>query len=215
MDNATPHKVNTGFGTRFYAKCEELGIRCTVVYQPAQSPDMNICDLGFFNSIQSIYFQRPDCVTPHDIVRFVMLCFQYYPPKKLNYMYLTLFTNYNNIRLHLGRNNYKITHMGKEALDRAGTLPERIFAVELDMFDKIDLDYGEEGEDDDDDNNRGVEGVEDVDEDHDYEIVEDESENESNDASDDESHGNNYGEGKEEEEEGTEEEEGSGEENDE
>jgi hypothetical protein len=44
-DNAPPHKINDG---KFRARCSDLGVDCRVIYQPAQSPDCNICNLIFF-----------------------------------------------------------------------------------------------------------------------------------------------------------------------
>jgi hypothetical protein len=45
---------------------------------------------------------------------------------KLNFAFLTLFTNYNQIRLIGGRNNYRIVHIGKQRLNCAGLLPDKL-----------------------------------------------------------------------------------------
>jgi hypothetical protein len=50
-DNAPPHKIDKEI---FKLRCSELGIDCQMFYQPAQSPDMNICDLSFIPAIQSL-----------------------------------------------------------------------------------------------------------------------------------------------------------------
>lgn len=51
MDNARPHG-NREFANLIESEAnEEPGPRVRIVYQPAQSPDMNVCDLGIFRSM--------------------------------------------------------------------------------------------------------------------------------------------------------------------
>jgi hypothetical protein len=152
LDNATPHKIETGPGSKFYDKVQEIGIDVRLKFQPSQSPDMNICDLSFFNSIQSLYYKIPELENDkYKQIDAVMECWNNYDPRKLNFAWLTLFTNYNNILACGGTNGYRIKHMGKERLERAGLLPSVINVVDPDLVDYID-------DDDDDEVNVVLEG---------------------------------------------------------
>lgn len=52
QDNARPHNVNDD--PELIAACTADGWDIRLVNQPPNSPDTNILDLGFFNSIQSL-----------------------------------------------------------------------------------------------------------------------------------------------------------------
>jgi hypothetical protein len=130
LDNATPHRINTD---RFNRKCVQIGIDCRLVYQPSQSPDMNICDLSFFPAIQSLYYKTPGVDTVNRLIAAVEEAFTNFDPCLLNRAFLTLFMNYNQILLNEGGNNYKLPHMGKEALENMGELPEKIAVVDANM----------------------------------------------------------------------------------
>jgi hypothetical protein len=145
LDNATPHKVETGPGSKFYEKVREIGIDVRLKYQPSQSPDMNICDLSFFNSLQSLYYKVPDLENDkYKQIDAVTECWTNYDPRLLNFAWLTLFTNYNNILACGGTNGYKIKHMGKERLERAGLLPTVINVVDPDLVEYEDDNNGDD-----------------------------------------------------------------------
>jgi hypothetical protein len=121
MDNATPHKIDTGPGSSFYQKIREIGFDVPLKYQPSQSPDMNICDLSIFTSIQALYYKALNLYgVPYAQIDTVMQCWKDCYPKLLNYAYLMLFTNYINILACGGTSGYKFTHLGKQRLERAG-----------------------------------------------------------------------------------------------
>jgi hypothetical protein len=65
-------------------------------FQPANSPDTNINDLGFFISIQALQFQHPSTNIGELIMR-VLLLYQMYRHNKLNSVFLTLQTCMNPI----------------------------------------------------------------------------------------------------------------------
>jgi hypothetical protein len=123
LDNATPHKVDS---EKFKSKCEELGIDCSLVYQPPQSPDTNICDLSFFPAIQALYYKTPGVKNVKTCIEAVKNAFAEYDPNKLNRGFLSLFMNYNMILMNGGSNKYPTPHMSKEMLERKGILPDRI-----------------------------------------------------------------------------------------
>ena len=104
--------------------------------QPAQSPDLNINDLGFFRSIQSLYSLE----APKDelqLIAAVKESFRKYKPETLNRVWLTHQTCMNEILRNYGSNCYSIPHMGKEQLERLGELPTvvEVAAVAKEVYD--------------------------------------------------------------------------------
>jgi len=94
--------------------------------QPANSPDTNILDLGFFRALQSLQFSKQPATTIDGLIANVMAAWNEYEPRKINYVFLTHQTCMEEIILANGDNNYSIPHMGKESLERHGALPRRI-----------------------------------------------------------------------------------------
>jgi hypothetical protein len=84
--------------------------------QPANSPDLNVLDLGFFNTIQSLQHQYLPR-TIDELITAVQDCFQKLHHSTLNNTFLTLQTCMEDIILHDGNNNYKIRHMSKQQLE--------------------------------------------------------------------------------------------------
>jgi hypothetical protein len=140
LDNATPHKVNP---FNFRTKCTQVGIDCCLTYQPSQSPDMNICDLSFFPSIQSLYFKTVGLKTIKDIIAAVKRSWNEYDCNRINKAFLSLFMNYNMVLQCEGDNKYKVPHMQKDLLERAGLLPTKIAVIEP-IPDNAFLDYMDE-----------------------------------------------------------------------
>ncbi|XP_021773282.1 uncharacterized protein LOC110737223 [Chenopodium quinoa] len=54
-DNARPHQVPND--AEFMVATTANGFNINFVFQPAQSPDLNVLDLGLFRSIQSLQYQ--------------------------------------------------------------------------------------------------------------------------------------------------------------
>jgi hypothetical protein len=90
--------------------------------QPAQSPDTNLCDNGFFNALQSGYKKHAPR-NARETIHAVFKVWREYPHARINHMWLTLMTNHDQIIKCNGNNTYKIVHMSKEKLDRQGILP--------------------------------------------------------------------------------------------
>ena len=89
--------------------------------QPANSPDLNIEDLGFFRAIQSFNDSCPS--NEHELTASVLEAFNDYDYRKINRVFLTLQGCMNQIIDNHGGNNYKIPHMGTDRLERIGELP--------------------------------------------------------------------------------------------
>lgn len=90
--------------------------------QPPISPDLNVLDLGFFNSIQALQHQM---VTRNidELISAVEAAFQQLDRDTLDSVFLTLQTCMENIMLTNGNNSYKIPHINKEKLRRENRLP--------------------------------------------------------------------------------------------
>lgn len=101
----------------------ETGCKIKLQTQPAQSPDLNINDLAFFRSIQSLYYEAaPDDET--ELIEAVKKAFDDYSAAQINRMWLTLQSCCNQILAHNGDNNYTLVHMNKEKLEKEGRLPK-------------------------------------------------------------------------------------------
>ena len=93
----------------------------TLYTQSPNSPDTNICDLGFFRAIQSASLIVGS--NEKALIDAVTKAFNEYPKEKLNRTWLTLQSCFNMIIEEDGGNDYKIPHMNKEGLERIGQLP--------------------------------------------------------------------------------------------
>ena len=90
--------------------------------QPANSPDLNINDLGFFRALQS-HYQQFSPTTAEEIINYVRQTYEEYPRERINHVWLTLMEVMNEIIEHHGNNDYKMPHIGKLALERRNELP--------------------------------------------------------------------------------------------
>jgi hypothetical protein len=111
---------------------QELNIENKVLLytQPANSPDVNINDLGFFRALQSLY-QRSTPANVGEIIASVQQAYLDYDHVKINRIWLTLQCCLNEIITHHGNNDYQIPHMAKERLEREGQLPVTIPVCDL------------------------------------------------------------------------------------
>ena len=91
--------------------------------QPARSPDMNVLDLGFFNSIQSLQNKKqPKSVD--ELIEVVKAAFHEDANKKnLNKVFLSLQQAMLSVLECRGNNNCRHKHMGKDKLMQKGALP--------------------------------------------------------------------------------------------
>ena len=122
QDNAKPHSVDM-------KKLRDEGLKdgwdISVCNQPANSPDFNVLDLGFFSSIQSL--QQEKCMM--DIDELISATKEAYwdeNPQTLDSVWLTLQTCMEASMLEEGNNKYKVPHMGKNKLRKVGKLPRNI-----------------------------------------------------------------------------------------
>ena len=119
QDGAKSHILEDD--VEFKEAVEEIGLNLTVFTQSPNSPDTNILDLGFFRAIQSF---NDDCpANEEELIKSVEKAYGEYPFRKLNRVWLTLQSCLNMIIENDVGNDYKIPHMGKEAMERRGVLP--------------------------------------------------------------------------------------------
>ena len=89
-------------------------INAELYTQAANSPDVNLLDLGVFQAIQSFNDAAPK--NKEELIQSVHDAYTDYPGKRLNCTWLTLQSVFNQIILCNGDNNYNIKHLSKEKL---------------------------------------------------------------------------------------------------
>jgi hypothetical protein len=121
QDNARPHIHASD--EEFIHEARKDGFDIQLTFQPPNSPDLNVLDLGFFRAIQSLQHQQaPKNID--ELVDAVTVSFEKIDREKLNDIFLTLQQCMIEIMKVKGGNNYKLPHMGKEHLRRQGDLPD-------------------------------------------------------------------------------------------
>ncbi|CAN0350163.1 unnamed protein product, partial [Discosporangium mesarthrocarpum] len=90
--------------------------------QPANSPDLSVNDLAFFQSIQQLKEDVGVC-SPEGLVEAIMEAFNVCPWETLERAWQSLFAVLGEVLGSKGDNSYKLPHLGKEDLHRTGKLP--------------------------------------------------------------------------------------------
>jgi hypothetical protein len=93
-----------------------------LVTQPTNSPDLNVNDNGLFNAIQAGY-KKYAPKNAQETIDAMLDTWKKYPAKRINHMWLTLQTNFDEVIKFKGNNKYKIRHMNKAKLKQLGQLP--------------------------------------------------------------------------------------------
>jgi hypothetical protein len=111
---------------------EDLGLmeKVSIYTQPPNSPDLSICDLGLFNALQAAYYRKAPA-NAVQLIQCVEQTYNEYPPDKINRIFITLQSVFNEILYHHGGNEYKIPHMNKDRLERLERLNRLPVAVRL------------------------------------------------------------------------------------
>ena len=111
MDNATPH-VGRNTLQKLNDYCTDNGKNVRYTTQPPNSPDLNICDLSFFSSLQ----KRADRLKHGNhgnlegLIDSVTTAFHDYPVETLTIAYGHQRSCYNEILRLEGCNKYKSPH---------------------------------------------------------------------------------------------------------
>ena len=129
QDNARTHVSPND--PAFLQAVAATGLDIRLMQQPPNSPDMNVLDLGFFRSIQSL----TDCRSPttiEELIHDVEEEFEVYDEDKLNRVFLSLQMCMREV-MKIGGNRYRNPHMNKSRLEREGRLPHRL-SCERDIY---------------------------------------------------------------------------------
>ena len=113
QDGAKSH-INTD-DEEFREAIQDQELNAGLYTQAANSPDVNLLDLGFFRAIQSFNNAAPK--NEEELIQSVQLAYTNYPRKRLNRTWLTLQSVFNQIILCNGDNEYDIEHLSKEKLE--------------------------------------------------------------------------------------------------
>ncbi|XP_021742833.1 uncharacterized protein LOC110708916 [Chenopodium quinoa] len=129
-DNTRPHQVPSD--EKFLAATQANGFNIQFVFQPAQSPDLNVLDLGLFKAIQSIQYQSFS-TNIDELIEKVAEAFEVFDPTLNRYTWITLQACMIKVLEKQGGNNFNPPHMGKSRQDRQGTL-EEILKVDITLI---------------------------------------------------------------------------------
>jgi hypothetical protein len=110
---------------QFLAAVAQTGLDIRIISQPANSPDMNVLDLGFFASLQS-YTDTCSSRNMDELIENVINQFWSYDPFLLKKVFLTLQGCMIEVMKIGGGNRYKVPHIGKDRLQASGALPRRL-----------------------------------------------------------------------------------------
>ncbi|XP_074289597.1 uncharacterized protein LOC141614750 [Silene latifolia] len=127
QDNAKPHF--NGKDKDFMEAATSNGFNIELTQQPANSPDLNILDLGFFRSIQSLQDENP-AMTVDELVTNVTEAYEAETALTLDNVWLSLQACMVEIMKKKGHNDYPLPHLAKGAQRRQGTLPRDLQADE-------------------------------------------------------------------------------------
>lgn len=94
-------------------------------FQPENSLGLNVLDLGYFNSIQSLQHQKVP-MTVDNLIAVVEESFNEEDADTLDNVFLYLQREMEDTMRCGGGKNYKVSHMGKKKLRKEGKLPETL-----------------------------------------------------------------------------------------
>jgi len=121
-DNAKPHSA--ALGEAIVGACTVDGWKIRFDFQPPNSPDTNVLDLGFFRAVQTLQIKER-ASTIDDIITATYAAWN-----KISHE--TLLNNLRTLELVMveilkadGDNSFCIPHVGKARLERSGRLPEQ------------------------------------------------------------------------------------------
>ena len=137
QDGTTKSHINTD-DNEFKEALQDQEINADLYTQAANSPDVNLLDLGFFRAIQSFKDVAPK--NEEELIQSVQDAYTNYLRKRLNRTWLTLHSVFNQIILCNGGNDYNMENLSKEKLEWTGQLPNVLDVVdEASAFDEISI----------------------------------------------------------------------------
>ncbi|KAL3519040.1 hypothetical protein ACH5RR_021629 [Cinchona calisaya] len=123
QNNVKPHILAND--VEFLEAASKDGFGIQLSFQPPNSPDLNVLELGFFRAIQSLQHQEaPKNID--ELATAIEKSFNEFPVEKLNQVFLTLQMCMIEVMKANGSNNYKVPHMNKSQLERNCYLPKQL-----------------------------------------------------------------------------------------
>lgn len=111
-DGAKPHNGN-GNSAYFEEQGVIDGWNIQIVTQPAQSPDLNLLDLGFFASLKTrVSHLKIQANTIDDLIARVETAYHQYDRHTLDSIWAQLFSVYRSVIEVFGENSYDLPHSG-------------------------------------------------------------------------------------------------------
>ena len=92
-----------------------LGWNVTFRFQPANSPDLNVLDLGFFRSIQTLQYEC-ESNSIDELIAAVEAAYVSVPNQTLDNVFVTLQSVMLEVMVYRGGNRFKIPHLKKASL---------------------------------------------------------------------------------------------------
>ena len=131
QDGASPH---TGKNNPEILSSAGMGRGWMVdlVMQPAQSPDLNVNDLGFFASLTSSVWGM-NASSIDELVQTIFQQYEEYDGATSERVWQSLFKVYNQTLRKMGDNEFGVEHTRVTARQREGTL-ERVVKYDQDAF---------------------------------------------------------------------------------
>ena len=145
QDGASPHTgKNNPRELNLAGKVEGWNIK--LITQPAQSPDLNINDLGFFSSLKSRVWQE-SFSTCDELAASVATMYDDYDAETLERIWQSLFKIYNQVFRTLGRNDFDVEHSQTEKKQQEGKL-QKVVSVDREAYERA-LAWLMDGDEDD------------------------------------------------------------------
>ncbi|XP_021740242.1 uncharacterized protein LOC110706604 [Chenopodium quinoa] len=123
QDNAKAHITQDD--AVWQEHCEQPRFTFILTHQPPNNPDVNVLDLGFFRSIQSLQHKKM-AKTPDQLIKAVEDAFNELPSTRLFKVWVTLCHTMNQILKSKGSNRFEPPHVNKDKLEREGRLQDPI-----------------------------------------------------------------------------------------
>ena len=117
QNNALAHRINDG--PEVVAAGTADGWNIKLINQAAKSPDTNILDLGFSNSIQALQ-NHTTLNTVDEVIAEVRRVFEQQEPAVLGRVWTTYQSVLQEIMLANGDNTFKLPHLYKQTAERPG-----------------------------------------------------------------------------------------------
>ena len=116
QDNAPAHRINDDPDV---AAGTADGWNIKLINKPANSPDTNILEVGFFNSIQALQ-DHTTLNTVDEVIAEVRRVFEQQEPAVIGMVWTTYQSVLQEIMLAKGDNTFKLHHLHKQTAERRG-----------------------------------------------------------------------------------------------